>query len=175
MRFLRGNCSSRRFEVWSKGDLFCLKITSHSGLWGLRFLAVFGHWIGGHGSGSRWSHKKNHKADYVGTSNLEESERSGAENWSTTKRPPSDRRFRGNFGGNGFFSWKTASGIPKFFLMPPKIERRKKKRTQRGWLLVTHTLTLQEDEIGYRGSYESNRYVNVIVSYFPVLGLYALL
>ena len=37
------------------------------------------------------------------------------------------------------------------------------------------TLTLQEDEIGYGVSYESNRCVNVRVSYFPVLGLYALL
>ena len=37
------------------------------------------------------------------------------------------------------------------------------------------TLTLQEDKIGYGVSYESNHYVNVIVSYFPVLGLYALL
>ena len=37
------------------------------------------------------------------------------------------------------------------------------------------TLTLQEDKIGYGVSYESNRCVNVRVSYFPVLGLYALL
>ena len=37
------------------------------------------------------------------------------------------------------------------------------------------TLTLKEDEIGYGVIYESNRYVDVIVSYFPVLGLYALL
>ena len=66
----------------------------------------------------------------------EELDWSGAENWSTTKHPPSDRRFRGNFGGNGFFSWKTASGIPKFFLRPPELERRKKRRTHRGWLLV---------------------------------------
>ena len=31
---------------------------------------MLSHWIGGHGSGSRWSHKKNHKADYLGTLNL---------------------------------------------------------------------------------------------------------
>ena len=59
--------------------------------------------------------------------------------------------------------------------MPPKLQRRKEDRTQRGVTVSIQTLTLQEDEIGYGVSYESNRYVNVIVSYFPVLGLYALL
>ena len=64
---------------------------------------------------------------------------------------------------------------PKFFLMPPKLRRRKEDRTQKGVTVSIQTLTLQEDEIGYGVSYESNRYVNVMVSYFPVLGLYALL
>ena len=42
-------------------------------------------------------------------------------------------------------------------------------------IVSIQTLTLKEDEIGYGVRYESNRYVDVIVSYFPVLGLYALL
>ena len=65
--------------------------------------------------------------------------------------------------------------IPKFFLTPPKLQRRKEDRTQRGVTVSTQTLTLKEDEIGYGVRYESNRYIDVIVSYFPVLGLYALL
>ena len=59
--------------------------------------------------------------------------------------------------------------------MPPKLQRRKEDRTQRGVTVSIQTLTLKEDEIGYGVRYESNRYIDVIVSYFPVLGLYALL
>ena len=63
---------------------------------------------------------------------------------------------------------------PSFFNASQALKKKEEKNTE-GVTVSIQTLTLQEDEIGYGVSYESNRYVNVIVSYFPVLGLYALL
>ena len=76
--------------------------------------------------------------------------------------------------GMAFFLGRQLVESPSFFNASQALKKKEEKNTE-GVTVSIQTLTLQEDEIGYGVSYESNRYVNVRVSYFPVLGLYALL
>ena len=51
---------------------------------------------------------------------------------STTKRPPSDRRFRGNFGGKGFFLGRQLEESPSFFNASKAPKKKRRQNTEGG-------------------------------------------